>query len=160
MSQHVNGEDRNSRGADWRALLAAAPGLGAALLPVLKCPACWTAYAGLVAAFGLGALLDNTHLLVMTATTLCIGLASLVYRAPARRGYGPALLGTVAVGLTLVGKFALASAPLWYVGIALFVGAALWNAWPQGAATAGTCASCASQDRPSKTEAHKLEVDA
>ena len=159
MSQQVNGAGRHSRGVEWRALLAAAPGFGAALLPVLKCPACWTAYAGLAASLGLGALLDRTHLLVLTAITLGMALVSLAYRAPSRKGYGPAVLGAVAVGLTLVGKFALASTPLWHLGIAALVGAALWNAWPQRAAAAGTCASCAPQDRRWETRAHELEIE-
>lgn len=156
MRQQMN----DGRGMNWRALLTSLPGFGAALLPMLACPACWTAYAGLIAALGLGVLLDQTHLLVVTAVLLSGAAAGFAYRASARHGYGPALLASVAVGLTLVGKFALISTPLWYLGIALFVGAALWNAWPQRAATAGTCASCATQDRRSKAGAHKLEIEA
>lgn len=153
MDKQVNDARAHRARVDWRALSAAAPGFAAALLPVLKCPACWTAYAGLLAALGLGALLDRTHLVVMTAITLGMGLASLGYRASTRHGYGPAMLGCLAVGATLIGKFTLDSARIWYLGVALFVGAALWNAWPRRAAGTGSCASCASQDRWSETKA-------
>ena len=77
---------------------------------------------------------------------LGLALVSLVYHAKARRGYGPFALGMVAVSLVLVGKLAVFSALLVYVGLALLMGAALWNSWPHTAAATGSCAACAPQE--------------
>ena len=42
------------RRSGWRGLLSVVPAVGASLLPVGACPACWPAYAGLLSALGLG----------------------------------------------------------------------------------------------------------
>ena len=77
---------------------------------------------------------------------LGLALVSLVYHAKARRGYGPFALGVVAVSLILVGKLAFFFDPLVYVGLALLMGASVWNSWPHTAATTGSCAACAPQE--------------
>jgi hypothetical protein len=111
----------------WRGLLAVVPALGASLLPLGTCPACWPAYAGLFGTLGLGFLLEKTYLLPVTIVLLGLAFVSLVYHAKARRGYGPFALGMVAVSLVLVGKFFFFD-PLVYVGLALLMGASVWNA--------------------------------
>ena len=126
-------------------LLAAVPGVGAALLLGAACPACWLAYAGLLTTPGLGFLVAQTSLVPVVATAVLLGIAlvSFAYRAPARHGYGPLGLGVVAVSLILTGQFGLLSDPLLYAGLAVLVGASLWNAWPRQRAITEACAACA-----------------
>ena len=122
----------------WRRLLAVVPSVGAAVLPVGFCPACWPVYAGLLGSLGLGFLMETTFLLPLFAVLGLLALASLAHRARSRRGYGPFGFGTVGLGIALVGKFVLASTPLLYVGLATLVGASLWNSWPQKVCASGS----------------------
>jgi len=127
----------------WSRAFAVLPGAGIALLPVGACPACWPAYAGLLGSLGLGFLLDSSYLLPLTGVFLVMALVALGYRAAGRRGYGPLALGVGAAAMTLIGKFALASSALLYLGLALLIGASIWNTWPLSAARTGTCGKCA-----------------
>lgn len=121
--------------------LAALPGVALSLLPCVACPGCWPAYATVLGALGLGALMDRAWLLPLACVALAAAVAGLAFRARSRRGYGPASIGAVAAVLVLVGKFALESDALTYVGVALLGGASVWNAWPRASAPA--CESCA-----------------
>jgi len=127
------------------------PGIGAALLPVGACPACWPAYAGLLSAVGFGFLFKTAYLLPMTAVFLLIAVAALAYRAGTRRGHGPFVAGLAASGIVLVGKFVFASDAAMYGGIVLLVAASLWNAWPRKAAGARSdaCPACAPRGQAS-----------
>lgn len=127
----------------WSRALAVLPGTGLALLPVGACPACWPAYAGLVGSLGLGFLLETSFLLPVTAAFLAVALLPLGYRARARRGLGPLGLGIAATATALLGKFAIGSSAFLYLGLALLIGASIWNTWPHAAARAGTCGKCA-----------------
>ena len=111
-------------------------GIPAAALAALPlCPACYPAYAGILSALGLGVLASVTAQALLTTVLLAAALASLVYRARARRGYGPFLLGVLAAGLIAVSKFALGIDALTYAAVAALVGAGVWNLWPSSAAT-------------------------
>lgn len=120
-------------------------GVFAALLPVGLCPACWPAYAGVFGAFGLGFLLDRTYLLPFTTVLLGFALFALAFRAKSRRGYGPFVLGILSAGLMLTFKFAYVLVPLAYAGLAGFLAASLWNAWPKQENKAGSCPKCVGQ---------------
>jgi hypothetical protein len=111
--------------------LAMAPGIVAALLPKLACPACWPAYAGFLTSVGLGFLLDATHLLSLTAVFLAVAVGALAYGAKARRGYKPFLVGVAASAVVIAGKFALQRDAVVYAGLALLIGASVWNTWPR-----------------------------
>jgi mercuric ion transport protein len=106
------------------------PGILAALLPRVTCPACWPAYAGFLGAAGLPILMDIRWLLPLTGASLVVALGALAHKARSRRGYAPLLLGLVAAGLVLIGKFGMNSNPATYFGTALLVCATVWNAWP------------------------------
>ena len=140
--------------------LAALPGIGASLLPVGVCPACWPAYAGLLTSLGLGFLIKETYLLPLTALFLLIAVAALGYKARTRRGYGPFFLGLAASTLMLTGNFLLGIPALLYAGVALLVAASAWNAWPKkkhGNANA-SCPACASGGlKPLRESAEALE---
>ena len=119
------------------ALLAMVPGIGAALLPAVACPACWPAYAGLLSSFGVGFVNYTPFLLPIMALFLAVALATLSVQGRRRGHYGPLLLGVAGTAGLLVGRFAVASDPLIYAGIGLLIAASTWNAWPRrGAACA------------------------
>jgi len=133
--------------AGWRSSLAVLPGIGASLLPVGVCPACWPAYAGLLSSLGLGFLLETAYLLPVTALFLVMAVAAPAYKARTRRGYKPFILGLVASSIVLVGKFIFGSEIAMYGGIAVLITASLWNAWPRKNTGTGndTCPACASR---------------
>jgi hypothetical protein len=114
----------------WKQNVLAAPGIGLSLLPKLACPACWPAYAGLLSSVGLGFLVSGAYLLPLTAAFLLLTLGSFAFRAQVRHGYRPLFLGILSAGLTLFGKFSLASNPVLYAGLGLLVAASVWNSWP------------------------------
>lgn len=117
-------------GGGWKPSLAVLPGIGAAFLPKVACPACWPAYAGFLSAIGLGFLLDAAYLLPLTAGFLALAVGALAFRARRRRGYRPFFLGLVAAAVVLAGKFSFESDPAMYAGLAVLVGASIWNGWP------------------------------
>lgn len=99
--------------------------IAVALLP--KCPACWSAYAGLSSLLGLSFTLDERYLLPLTSALLALAIAALWLQARRGRGYGPWLLAGGAAGATLTGKFVLENDVLMYLGIALLLLASLWS---------------------------------
>jgi hypothetical protein len=127
----------------WLALI---PALAAAIVPNLACPACWPAYAGLLSSLGLGFLvpflMQTKYLLPLTVVALLVAVAALGFRARRRRGYGPFCVGLIGAGLMAAGKFVLAeSDPAVLGGLALLVGASVWNSWPKRTRSP-TCPSC------------------
>lgn len=125
----------------WRSSLAAAPGIAAAFLPNIVCPACLPAYAGLVSAMGLGFVLDRGYLLLLTGALLILAVGALALRAQKLRRYGPLVVGLAGTIAVLAGKFAFDSSAVMYAGIAGLIGASVWSAWPVRALTAG-CPTC------------------
>ena len=134
--------------------LPALPAIGLALLPKLTCAACWPAYAGLLSALGIGFFDYTPFLFPLTALFLALTLLGLGYRSNNRRGFAPLVLGSLGASVVLVGKFYFDSVTALYVGIALLVGASLWNAWPK--ASRGSCPACAPDD-PRLTNEHRLD---
>jgi mercuric ion transport protein len=119
------------------------PAIGVAFLPKLACPACWPAYAGLLSSMGIGFINYTPYLLPLTFFFVLIVVASLAFRARQRRGYKPLLLGLVAAGILLYGKFGYDSDGVMYVGLGLLVLASLWNSWPRQSPAANTaCPAC------------------
>lgn len=141
-------------GAGWKSSMASMSGVGAAFLPAVFCPACWPVYAGLLSTLGLGFLLKTTYLFPVTALFLMVATASLGFRARARRGYGPFVLGLGASAVILTGKFVLASGIAMYAGIGLLIIASIWNAWPRRAAgvDSSTCPACAPEGQVSLSQ--------
>ena len=122
--------------------LLALPSVGFSMLPKLACPACWPAYAGLLSSVGLGFLISTAYLLPLTAGSLFLAVAALVFRANKRRGYGPFVLGLVAGSAVLLGKFAWESKLTMYSALGLLIVASLWNAWSLRDREAATCPEC------------------
>jgi hypothetical protein len=137
----VSAKGRTASGAQpIKRALHSLPAIGAAMLPKLTCAACWPAYTALLASFGVGFLDYTPYLLPLMATSLLLALVLLAYKASRRRGYAPFMLGVVAGAVILIGKFLLESDIALYSGIAVLVGASLWNAWPVRAEA--SCPSC------------------
>jgi len=127
----------------WWNSLASLPGVGATLLPVGACPACWPVYSGILGALGLTFLLDSAYVLSITLALLCVALLVLGSRAKARRGYGPLILGAASAGMILFFKFVWMIDPLVYIGISSLVIASFWNAWPnKKTKNTGACPRC------------------
>jgi len=114
----------------WRSVLAAVPALGAGFVPVGACPVCMAATAGVLSSFGLGFLLESSYLLPLMTAFLGAALLALGYKAAARRGFSPLLVGILSAAAILAGKFFVGSDSLLYVGLAGLTGATVWNAWP------------------------------
>ncbi len=91
------------------------------------------AYAGLISSMGLAFLLNTVYLLPVMAVGLFLALGALAFRAQRRHGLGPFILGTAAAIMLLIAKFVMDSTWGVYSGIALLIGASIWNAWPKGA---------------------------
>ncbi|MBI4605763.1 MAG: hypothetical protein HY721_27670 [Planctomycetes bacterium] len=136
--------------AKWRRALGVLPSVGASVLPVGVCPACWPAYAGVLGALGLGFLLETRYVLALSVVVMAVALGSLAYRARLRRGYGPLAVGTLGAVVVLIGKFVLSSGLLLYGGVAALLAAAVWNVWPKGQASAGPCSACTGGGRASE----------
>lgn len=122
-------ERARSTGRGWLRSLALVPGALLALLPSATCPACIAAYAGALSAAGLGFLFTEKILAPLIVAFLVLGMASIAYSARSHRRLGPLLVtltGTVAVA---AGRLLWDVPAILYAGVALLIGAALWNLW-------------------------------
>ena len=122
--------------------LAVVPAIGSVLLPALTCPGCWPAYAGLLSSLGLGFVDSTPYLLPVTIVFLALALFALGYRATNRRGYKPLFLGFAGAVVLVIGKFVSFSDVATYSGIALLVGASLWNSWSFSSKESEACPAC------------------
>ncbi len=135
----MSDEPRSGR----RGVLAATAVTGLSLLPNVTCPACWSAYAGLLSSLGVPMLMNNAVLMPLTVLFMAVAVGSMAYRAKRRRGYGPFGVGVVAAAIVIVGKFIFAIDGLAYGGIGLLVAASFWNSRPRQRPTKVSCAACA-----------------
>jgi hypothetical protein len=138
---------RNNSNRGLRSWLAILPAIGVAMLPKLACPACWPAYAGLLSSIGLGFLTQTAYLLPLTVAFLVLAVGALGISARNRHEFGPFVTGLVAALIVIVGKFQFESDPAMYGGIALLIGASVWNTWPKQNKTPSCPACCRAGDR-------------
>lgn len=113
-----------------RRVATSLPGVVAALLPSVACPACWPAYAGLLSSVGLGAFLNGPYLMAIVVGSLVLSMTTLAYKARARRGFGPLILGGVATGLIIMTRVMEVSSLVQWIGAGCLIVASVWNAWP------------------------------
>ena len=102
---------------------------------------CWPAYAGLLTTLGLGFLMSERYLFVVTACFLMVSVAALAFRYQERRGIAPALLGVAGAAAVLIGKFHFESMAIMYAGLSVLIAASLWNSWPKWPTQ--SCPQCA-----------------
>lgn len=133
-------------GKPWRLRysLSTLPGVGAALLPVGGCPACWPVYSAVLASLGLTFLLDSAYLLWITLAFLCVALLVLTFRARTRKVYGPLVVGAASVALIVLFKFIWAIVPFVYAGLLGLVTASFWDVWAGRKNRTGQCPACSS----------------
>lgn len=119
----------SSQNRSWIRSLALFPGALLPLLPSTTCPACLTAFAGVVSAMGLGFLIHERVLAPLIALFLAINIASVAWSTRTHGHRWPLLA-------TLMGSAAVvASRLIWhlhfllYGGVALLIGASLFNLW-------------------------------
>jgi mercuric ion transport protein len=113
--------------SNWKRLSTFAGAIAVALLP--KCPACWSAYAGLSSLLGLSFVVETRYLLPLTSALLGLCVCALALQARAGRGHGPWLLGLLASAGVLTGKFMLDSQLCMYTAVAGLALAASWSGW-------------------------------
>ncbi len=136
----MHGPRRGATRVAWTGLTASA------LTSLPACPACYPAYAGILSSLGLGALNSVGAQAIITVALLIVALGALFYRARARRGLGPFVLGLVAAVAVIGSKFVLGWEPGTYGGVAVLIGACVWNAWP--AREEGVCVDRAADQAP------------
>lgn len=117
--------------AGTRSSVAVLPAVILSSLPVLSCPSCWPAYAGVLSALGVPFLLDTQWLIAATIAALGVSVAALGASARRRRRYGPVVAGATAAMAILVGKFVVESEVVVYPGTAVLVASSIWNVWPR-----------------------------
>ena len=127
------------------------PAVGTVLMPKLVCPVCWPAYTAILSAMGIGFINYTPFLMPLTTAFLFIVLVSLAWKAKARGGYNPLILGVLAATLILIGKYQFNSDAAAYTGIFLLVGTSLWNAWPRRNSSA-PCPACVTDGEPGTVE--------
>lgn len=126
----------------WKSPLAALPAVAIALLPNVTCPACWPGYAALLSSLGVGFLPTARYLLPLTLAGLAIPLGVLTFGVRRGRGLLPLALGIIGSILIVVGRFALNSNSLLFLGTTGLVAASLWNTWPGRKRSVGSCPAC------------------
>lgn len=107
------------------------PGVAAALLPSVTCPACIPVYAGVLSSLGLGVFIAGPYYFAAVAILLAVSLFSLGYRAKYRRGVLPLICGCVAVAGLLLNKWFVGPREIDYLGAGVLMAASLWNNWPK-----------------------------
>ena len=75
-------------------------------------------------------MMNTLYVLPLTVLCLIVALACLGFRARSRQGYGPLIIGTAASAMMIGGKFCFANDYVTFLGIALLIGASVWNSWP------------------------------
>jgi hypothetical protein len=113
----------NTRGPSRLGLLAI-PGVLVSLLPVLACS--WPGIVVLISSVGLGFLGSSTYLLPVTGALLVVAIVGLRLQTKSR-GYGPLVLGIVAVATILPGTFLMRSDAMTFGGVALLMVASAWS---------------------------------
>lgn len=122
---------QNGSRAIMARIVAVVPALLLSMLPVLSCPACWPAYAGVLSSLGVSFLMEVEWLLPLTGVALAVALFTLGFRARRRRGFMPLVLGVVGSAAILLCRFVVQVDVVVYIGAALLIGASVWNSWPK-----------------------------
>ena len=114
---------------EWIRSLALIPGAFLPLLPAASCPACLTAYAGVLSAVGLGFLLTDQVLKPLIIISLLIGIAGVGFSTLSHRRPGPLVFTLIGSAAVAIGRLFWSAPPVLYAGVALLIGASLWNLW-------------------------------
>lgn len=113
----------------WLRSFGLVPGVLLSLVPSATCPACLAAYAGLLSAVGLGFLLHERLLTPLIVLFLVVGIVSMAWSARAHGRPGPLLLTLLGSAAVVAGRLVWHIHFLLYTGVALLIGASLFNLW-------------------------------
>lgn len=139
--------------ARWRALAAASPALGVALLPKLVCPLCFPAYAAILGALGIEFIDYTPYLLPLTAFFLAVALGVLALQAWRTGNVTALLLGLAAAMIVLLGKFHFEHDWLTTGGVILLITAILLGNRNR-TSTTPACPACVSGGSDQPVKAH------
>lgn len=117
------------RRPQWLRALAVVPGAALALLPVAHCPACLGAYFAVLSALGLGFLVNERVLAPLIGVFLVLGLGTVAWSTRSHRHPGPLIITTIGSLAVVLGRLVWNVPAVLYGGVALLIGAALWNLW-------------------------------
>lgn len=130
------------RGPD-KSSLAVLPSILFSTLPVVACPSCWPAYAGLLSALGFSFLMEAKWLLPITAVALGVAVLGLAHSAIKRRRFGPLLLGLASALVILTTKLTDGPNELAILATLGLISSSLLNTFPpRKGRSAAACDQC------------------
>lgn len=122
-----------TRGAAGRlSVLGAGLGASASLLPVISCPACWPAYAGILSSFGIGFFDYGPYLSPLLILLLSFSLWTLFDQARSRKRWGLFVLGFLGAIGVFFSRFWMIAPFALYTSITFLVVASVLNARQMG----------------------------
>lgn len=122
-------DDGQTRRPRWLRSLAVLPGAVVPLLPVAHCPACIGAYFALLSAVGLGFLATEQVLAPLIAVFLVFGVGTVAWSTRSHRRLGPLIVTLLGSAAVVGGRLIWNVPAVLYSGVALLIGASLWNLW-------------------------------
>lgn len=123
----LRGKPASSRKSGWIAAVGTLFAGAGALLPVLTCPACWPAYAGLLSALGLGFVNYTPYVEPLVLVLVSVTLISLLIGARQQRDMRPFVLGALGATVLLLGRSALSIELLTWVGFGGLITGSIWG---------------------------------
>lgn len=103
-------------------------GVATFLLPAGLCPACWPAYAAVLASLGAGFVLETTYQASIATGLFALAIASHSFQARRNGRCAALLLALAGASVALAGRFILGKPPVQYAGLFAFVLSAVWAA--------------------------------
>ncbi len=120
-------EEARPRRPPWVRSLVLLPGALLPLLPSATCPACIAAYAGVLSSLGLGFMVNERVLAPLIEVFLAAGLVSVAWSTRGHRRPGPLIVAVLGSAAVVAGRLVWSVPALLYGGVALLIGASLWN---------------------------------
>lgn len=123
----ASGGGESSDGGGVWAAIAAIPSVVVPLLPSFTCPMCLAAYSGVLAAAGLGTVLQASVLQPLIAVFLVAQIGSVAWTTRSHGVPGPVIVTVAGAGAVAGGRLVADVPTLLYVGVGLLVAGAIWN---------------------------------
>jgi hypothetical protein len=121
--------NQNAGPAGWMQGLLAVPAAALPLLPSFTCPMCIAAYAGVLSAAGFGFVLQETILNPLIVAFLVLQVVVVGWTTRSHRNPTPLVATLIGAVSVVAGRLVWDMPAALYLGIALLVGASIWNLW-------------------------------